>query len=326
MKTIILILLFAVSLPLAYSQETARERIEQRRQAETNQKTPNSNIYNNYKNNSNFQLNEILENSRWSRIIYRHIDLSNPTNAPLYYPETPIEGRENLFSMIFKSLQHNQIKAYEYLDGQEIFTEEYQINFPEFIDRFGIYHEINNGNSEIDDSDIPSHEVKGYYLKEIYYFDALTSSFRVQPIAICPIMHRDESYEGTTQYPLFWVSYKEIEHQMRQMPVMLSSINNNMRGTVDDFFRSRLYEAEIYKAGNPGNLTISQSTNSPEEMRAEQNRIEQELIDFENRLSQEQMNSKRGNNQVTQNKNRRINIRSKGATSGASQTMRDRRY
>src|SRR5690554_7902057 len=92
MKTTILILILSISMQLVYSQETARERIEQRSQAET---AHNTSELNSFKSNSNFQLNDIIENSRWSRIIYRYINLSNPTNAPLYYPETPIEGREN---------------------------------------------------------------------------------------------------------------------------------------------------------------------------------------------------------------------------------------
>src|SRR5690554_1264303 len=323
MKTTILILILSISMQLVYSQETARERIEQRSQAET---AHNTSELNSFKSNSNFQLNDIIENSRWSRIIYRYINLSNPTNAPLYYPETPIEGRENLFTMIFRLLQNNQIKAYEYLDGREIFTEEYLINFPEFIDRFGIYHEDNNGKIAVNDADVPSNEVQGYYLKEVYYFDTPTSSFRVLPVAICPVLHRENNYESSTRYPLFWVPYSEIKQQLRQIPVMSSGINNSMRGTIDDFFRSRLYYGEIYKAGNLGNKSISQYTNSPEEMEAKQNRIEQELIDFENRLRQEQALHSQQNDQTYRNQNRRINVRTKGNSSGVTQSMRSRRY
>lgn len=323
MKTILLIFLLSVSIQLASSQDSARERIAQRRQAEANLNTSKQKSYN---NNSNYKLNEILVNSRWSRIIYRYINLSNSENSPLYYPKTPIDGRVNLFTMIFKSLQNNQIKAYEYLDGREVFTEEYLINFTEFIDRFGIYHEDNNGTILVNDADVPSNEVQGYYLKEVYYFDTPTSSFNVQPIAICPIMHREDNYESSTRYPLFWVPYSEIEHQLRTMPVMSSSINNSVRGTVDDFFRSRLYYGEIYKAGNPGNQSISQYTNSPEEMEAEQNRIEQELIDFEDRLSKEQVMYLQQNNQNNKNQNRKINVRAKGSNYGATQSMRSRRY
>lgn len=314
MRTVLLIIIMAVATHTAYPQQTARERIQQRQQSEAANGQSGTTQY---QVQTQSQLNEIVENSRWSRIIYRHIDLSNPTNTPL----------NNLFTMIFRLLQNNEIKAYEYLDGRELFTNEYLINFTQFIERFGIYHEVENGNIVVNDADIPTHEVQGYYLKELYYFDTSTSSLRVLPISICPIISRNDNYEGTIRYPLFWIPYSEIEQKTRKTPVMLSGINNSMRGTVDDFFRTRLYDGEIYKTGNPGNLSISQYTNTPEEIKAEQDRIEQELIDFENQLRQSHTATNTKNSKTTSNQNRRINVRTKDLNSGgATQSMRTRRY
>jgi gliding motility associated protien GldN len=324
MKTkIIVILLLAVTVQTALSQETARERIEQRRKAET---ARSSSVGAFGINQSEDQLNDILQNSRWSRIIYRYLDLSKPENGALYYPETPADGQMNLFAKIFTLLQNGEIKAYEYLDGRELFTDNYLINFPEFLDRFGIYYEINNGAVEIQQEYIPSNEVQGYYLKEVYYFDTPTSSLRVLPIAICPIIHRNDNHEGPIRYPLFWVPYTQIAPHAKQMPVMFSSLNSSVRGTIDDFFRTRRYSGEIYKIGNPGNLSISQYTTTPEEMKAEQDRIEKELIDFEKRLRQEEASQTQYNNQRSSNQSSNRNVRSLGNTTGASQTMRNRRY
>lgn len=313
MKTkIIVILLLAVTVQTALSQETARERIEQRRKAET---ARSSSVGAFGINQSEDQLNDILQNSRWSRIIYRYLDLSKPENGALYYPETPADGQMNLFTKIFTLLQNGEIKAYEYLDGRELFTDEYLINFPELLDRYGIQ-----------ESDIPANEVQGYYLKEVYYFDTPTSSLRVLPVAICPIIHRHDNYEGSIRYPLFWVPYTQISPHAKQMPVMISALNSSVRGTIDDFFRTRRYSGEIYKIGNPGNLSISQYTTTPEEMKAEQDRIEKELIDFEKRLKQEEASQTQYNNQRSSNQSSNRNVRSLGNTTGASQTMRNRRY
>jgi gliding motility associated protien GldN len=323
MRTIILILIISsISLSL-FPQQTARDRIEQRRLAEVKQ---NSAEINYQTNHSDILLKEIIENAKWSRIIYRYIDLTNPTNSPLYFPEKPMEGKMNLFTTLFRLLQNSDIKAYEYLDGRESFTDEYLINFTEFMDRFDIYHETNNGTITVHDADIPSNLVQGYYLKEVYYFDTPTSSLTVLPISICPILHKIDNYEGTTRYPLFWVPYCEIEQKMRKMAVMSSSINNNMRGSIDDFFRKRMYDGEIYKTGNPGNLSISQYTNSPQEMKAEQERIEQELIDFEKQLWKEPVGNNYQNNKNTKNQRQRISVISKSNNSGAQQSMRNRRY
>lgn len=323
MKSIILtVILSFVSLSL-FPQQTARERIEQRRLEKTKQ---NSGSSTSQTNRSDIRLNDILENARWSRIIYRYIDLTNPTNSPLYFPETPVDGKMNLFSTLFRSLQNNDIEAYEYLDGRESFTDEYLINFTEFLDRFDIYYETNNGTITVHDADIPSHLVQGYYLKVVYYFDTASSSLKVLPISLCPILYKIDNYEDTTRYPLFWAPYSEIEQKLRQMPAMSSSINNNMRGSIDDFFRTRMYDGEIYKTGNPGNLSISQYTNSPQEMKAEQERIEQELIDFEKQLSREPVGNHIQNNKNTKNRRQRTSVISKSNNTGAQQSMRNRRY
>lgn len=326
MKTIIVILLLTISAHATYPQETARERIEQRRLEEDARSSSNRVAKT---SQTEVGLNDIIENSRWLRIIYRQIDLTDPQNAPLYYPETSSEGDMNLFAKIFTLLQNGKIKAYEYLDGIEVFTDEYLIDFREFMDRFGIYYEAGNQNSAnivIHGADIPSHEVQSYYLKEIYYFDTQTSGLRVLPVAICPIIHRQDNYQGTTRYPLFWVPYTEIALYMKQMPVMLSNLNNSTRGSVDDFFRTRRYNGEIYKTGNPGNLPIYQYTSSPEEMKAEQERIEQELIDFETSLRQQEAGISGQNGQSTLNQRDIRGVRSSRNTSGGTQTMRSRRY
>lgn len=302
MKTLIIILLLAVSAQMTYSQETARERIEQRLQEEAARNIPSES---NRMNRPEYQLDNILDNSKWSRIIYRQLDLTKPENGAL----------SDLLPNILTLLQYSDIKAYEYLDGQELFTDDYLISFPEVTDRFGIQ-----------ETDIPTQDVQGYYLKEVYYFDTPTSTLRVQPIAICPIIYRYDNYEGTTRYPLFWVPYTQISPYLKQMSVMLSGLNNSVRGTIDDFFITRRYEGEIFKTGNPANLSISQYTTTPEEIKAEQDRIEQELIDFENRLRQKEVNLPHQSNQRSINQSSRINVSSNESSSGATQSMRTRRY
>jgi hypothetical protein len=74
------------------------------------------------------------------------------------------------------------------------------------------------------------------------------------------------------------------------------------------------YDGEIYKATNPRNLAISQYTSTPEEMKAEQERVEQQLRDFEERLW-------KGDTDTT----RVLPYRQK-QRAGGSTTMRNRRY
>ena len=317
-RTIFILLFLLGQVTALYPQTTARERIEQRRQ-QVQQESTTSSIREDQQNRN---LEEEIATARWSRIIYRYIDLKKEVNVPLYHPVTPTAGQRNLFTMIFRLLQENRIHAYEYLDGREEFTEEYLVDFPELVERFGIYHESENGTIRVNDADLPSNEVLGYYLKEAYYFDSATSSFRVRPVALCPILFRqEESASADTRYPLFWIPYSELEPYTRQMPLMASALNNSTSDSVDDFFRRRSYDGEIYKTGNPGNRAISQYTSTPEEMKAEQERIEQELLDFEQLIRREG----EAFSSPPRETNRRSN-RKTGVSNATSQTMRNRRY
>ena len=203
------------------------------------------------------------------------------------------------------------------------------VNGSIFVDRGGRIGgdiETVNGSIVVNDADLPSREVEGYFLKELYYVDSSTSSFRVTPLAICPVLHRMDDLEAaTTRYPLFWIPYPALEPYTRRMPMLASSLNNSLNGTIDDFFRQRRYDGEIYKVGNPRNLSISQYTTTPEEMKAEQERIEKELVDFKRTLEQGVSNMTNPRPETQQSSGSRSNKRTQ-QTQGASQTMRDRRY
>ena len=318
-RTIFILLVLLGQVTAVYPQATLRERIEQRRQqGEQASATPSIR-----ENQPGTNWEEVIADARWSRIIYRYIDLSKEINMPLYHPVTPTAGQRNLFTLIFRLLQQERIRAYEYLDGREEFTEEYRIDFKGLVDRFNIYHETENGLISVNDADIPSNEVLGYYLKEAYYFDSATSGFRVRPLALCPILFRQEEVASAdTRYPLFWIAYDELAPYTRRMPLMASTLNNSSRESVDDFFRKRTYEGEIYKTGTPGNRPISQYTTTPEEMKAEQERVEQELLDFEQLVRRE---GEVPSSPAPEN-SRRGNRRTADSSSSTSQTMRDRRY
>ncbi len=317
--------LFFLSLTNIFAQETARERLTEKSSLQNANSSARITARTEQMNRSQ---SADISDAKWTRTVYRYLDLAKEANAPLYYPVMPEKGRMNLFSMIFKLLSENKITAYEYLDGRELFEEQYKIDLEEFLNRFGIYHETQNGNIVVNDVDIPSNEVQGYYLKEVYYFETGTSNYGVKTLAICPILFRQGDYDAsTTRYPLFWISYDELRPYTMRMPVMTSSLNNTMGGTIDDFFRKHNFNGEIYKTANLRNLAISQYTSTPEEMKAEQEKIEQQLTDFEGNLWRQSSGSPgetKAETQSVSSKKRRS--RSKNAATSTTNTMRDRRY
>ncbi len=112
----------------------------------------------------------------WMRVIYRDLKLDNPKNAALYYPEEIIDGQENLFRIIMRLLADGSIPAYEYLDGKEIFSDQYKLKVRDMLDRFHVLYSEAKGSTEknprftIEESDVPTNEVLSYYILERWEF------------------------------------------------------------------------------------------------------------------------------------------------------------
>lgn len=227
--------------------------------------------------------NAMSEDVVWRRDIYREIDLTEDANAALYYPAEPIGTQMNLFTFIFKQMMRGQIKAYEYrLDGNEVFNDSARIKPLAFLDNYHIFYERVNGRVRLDDSDIPSKEVRSYYIKESAYYDQANSTFHTKVVALCPIMSREDDFgDGTAKYPLFWVEYEDIAPFLSKQTIMTSDKNNAATMSVEDYFTKNMYRGKIYKTTNMLGRTLAQYCNTDSALTKEQQRIEQELMDFE---------------------------------------------
>ena len=229
---------------------------------------------------------EIPEDVVWRRDIYRELDLMQEANAPLYYPVEP-QGKEmNLFTYLFKLALFGYIPVYEYrLDGSEQFNDSSRIDIKTILDNYHIFYEMKDGKPRVDNSDIPSAEVKLYYLKESAYFDESNSTFRRKTIALCPVMMRDDDFGGEpSKYPLFWVRYSDIASYLSRQTVSASSMNNAATMSMDDYFTLSRYEGKIYKTNNLLGRTLAQYCPTDDAMAKEQKKIENELAAFQKHL------------------------------------------
>ncbi len=220
----------------------------------------------------------------WRRDIYRELDLNEEANAPLYYPVEPMGSQVNLFTYIFKLMLTGRVPAYQYrLDGNESFNVADKVKPKALLDNYHIYYEKKaNGALSLDDSDIPSREVKSYYVKETSYFDQRTSTFHTQVLALCPIMTREDDFgDGGTKYPLFWVKYEDLAPFLSKQQIMTSNLNNAAVMSVDDYFVRNQYKGKIYKTNNMLGKTLAQYCPSDSAMSKEQKKIEAELVAFE---------------------------------------------
>ncbi len=222
----------------------------------------------------------------WRRDIYRELDLNIDANAGLYYPVEPIDKQLNLFTYVFKLALNGYIPVYEYrLDGNEVFSDSAKVAMKTILDNYHIFYEENNGKIRVDNSDIPSAEVKMYYLKESAYYDQANATFRRKVISLCPVMMRDDDFGGeASKYPLFWVKYSDLEPFLNKQTVMTSNLNNAAVMTLDDYFTMNRYEGKIYKTTNMLGRTLAQYCQNDSALKKEQMKIEGELKAFEQNI------------------------------------------
>ena len=143
----------------------------------------------------------------WRRDVYREIKLEDEANSGLYYPTEPLGTQMNLFTYIFKLVmagpRHGGIAAYAYdvNTGNERFDESVRIQPLKFLDDYHIFYERTDRGVHIDDSDIPSAQVKSYYIKESAYYDQNTATFHTKVLALCPVMYREDDFgDGATKF------------------------------------------------------------------------------------------------------------------------------
>ena len=229
---------------------------------------------------------EMPENVVWRRDIYRELNLDDNANAGLYYPVEPIDKQLNLFTYVFKLALNGYIPVYEYrLDGNEVFSDSAKVQIRTILDNFHIFYEERDGKVRVDNSDIPSAEVKMYYLKESAYFDDANSTFHRKVQAVCPVMLREDDFGGeAAKYPLFWVKYSDLEPFLSRQTVMTSNLNNAATMSMEDFFTMNRYEGKIYKTNNMLGKTLAQYCPNDSALAQEQRKIEAELKAFEQNI------------------------------------------
>ncbi len=223
----------------------------------------------------------------WRRDIYREIDLNEKENSGLYHPVEPIGKQLNLFTYVFKLALNGYIPVYEYrLDGNEVLEASAKVDMKTILENYHIFFEEADGKLKVDNSDIPSSEVKMYYLKESAYYDQANSSFHIKVLAFCPVMVREDDFGGeAAKYPLFWVKYTDVEPFLSRQQVMTSDVNNAATMNMDDYFTLNRYKGKIYKTNNMLGKTLAQvAGNDSTKLSAEQKRIEKELETFRNNI------------------------------------------
>lgn len=275
----LILLIYALGQASEASAQPPRRRAEQQQKQEQQQNSPRGSSYREFPT-----AQSMPSDAAWRRDLYRTLDLTKDANAVLYYPTTPQDGRENLFTYLFKLLLRKQIKAYDYkLDGNEDFSSKNEVTAKQLMDRYHIFYESKGDKVRVNDADLPSDEVKAYFIKESTYYDQHTASFRSQVTALCPVLKRGDSDFGgeLAQYPMFWVKMQDVAPYLGKLMLMGSSLNNAATMSADDFFTMKCYKGDIYKAVNLQDRLLSNYCLDDSAMLKEQKRIEKQLTDVQ---------------------------------------------
>ncbi|MDE6297037.1 MAG: gliding motility protein GldN [Muribaculaceae bacterium] len=222
---------------------------------------------------------------QYKRDIYREIDLSKPENTPLYYPEDVVDGKQNLFRLMFGLVVDGKIPAYEYLDGREVFTDQYKIKVDEMLDRYEIYYQNGNGTAKspkyiIEEADVPTNQVLAYYILEKWEFDRRTNRMKTRVEAICPVLNKYTDYGAQGRYPMFWVKFDQLRPWLAQEYVFLSDDNNLEQYSLDDYFNLGMYQGDIYKTRNLRNLSMAQLYPDDDLLKQAQDSIDNRLKNY----------------------------------------------
>lgn len=320
--------MFVINLTYAQTQqETLRERLARKEAQQEGRKKADQQLTVRAEIMNESQTQHI-ENAPWLREIYRFLNLEKEKNASLYFPVKPMGNRMNLFTMIFKNILNGNIDVYEYqLDGSEDFSEKYKKNVEDILKSFEIMYTVQNGQYVVDDVDIPSNEVLGYFIKEAWYFDKNNSVVDTKILALCPVLIRQDDFGAeSTKYPMFWVPYESIRPYASQMPIMISSLNNASNQTINDFFLKRNFDGEIYKTTNVRNLSLAQMYPTDSLVKKEQKKIEQQLKDFNNKLwvYNDSIGIKRRAEQANLKSSKKKPVGQSTVASGSSEKISDR--
>lgn len=224
----------------------------------------------------------------WKKTVLRVVDMREQQNRPLYYPCEELDSTtaKNLYAIILSNVLDGKIKAYKSKSNFAQtycpqFTKENELNINEFVESINLtwlpdtWSKVNYLNPGI---------VK-YYVKMVYYFNKSTSTFHNRILAIAPLY--DENYgkrEDLHTSVFFWVPFEKLRPYLQEDYVKMNGKNTISKVTFDDFFISGYYNSYIMKDYDVTGNDIDRGLTDPRMIRQEQDRVEGDIIEFEQDL------------------------------------------
>ena len=216
----------------------------------------------------------------WEREVYREVSLTSYANYGLFSPRTNVSDEQGIFHTLMRLALTKTVPVYAYaIDGVESLTPSGRVEIEDIRDGFAIpYTTGGEGGVTVRPEDMPSAEVRTYYVRERAYYDKESSQMRREVVALCPVMEsQDAADAGLTRYPMFWVDYRDVEPYLRKTDIVADYRNTASWMRASDYFALSLYEGRIYMERTPQGLALGYGQDDETAADRERQRVEREL-------------------------------------------------
>jgi gliding motility associated protien GldN len=238
----------------------------------------------------------------WSKIVYRIIDMRDKQNYQLYFPMRPNDQYKSLFRLMLDAICKG-VPVYK-RNPREIvpsFNDSARLGGDDLSKAFAYDNNMDNNLIQIDPVTNQAKVVNDQYfnyvrnqfkflIQEIVFFDKHATRMYSKVMAIAPLyaLHPDntqsqQSIKYFQQSVLCWFAFDELRPYLAKQYVIPNG-NETQRLTYDEYFAQKLYSSYLLGDSNMFNRMLLESEVNPDKIRKEQNRIETDLLNFEEDL------------------------------------------
>ena len=218
----------------------------------------------------------------WSKKIWRVIDVREKMNLSFAYPEQPF------FSILVDGLKDGALSAYSVQDDkfsypisstdveEMLFTADtsYIVDPDTYEEKMVITR--NETNPE---------DVKRYRIKEMWFFDAESSTMRVRILGIAPIIDKlDENGNFQREQPLFWIYYPDSREWLAKYRVANFEGNEASPISWEDLLEMRFFSSYIIKESNNRDRRIADYMTNGVDALLEGQKIKNSIFNYEQDL------------------------------------------
>jgi gliding motility associated protien GldN len=238
----------------------------------------------------------------WSKTIYRIIDMREKQNFSLYFPLEPQDGMRNLMTIMLDGVINKTLTVYKKGLRDDQFRPNFSPNmivpydstdylihsvfsYKEGNDIFYPALHVENGKLAIDNMSIDEFmkRQQRFLIKEVWFFDKHRSVQESRILAIAPLLSYPKDNSSLIKSIVCWFNFDELRQAMAEAKIYWGD-NQSSDMTMGLFFDQRLFSGYILGVDDIYHRTLLDYLTNEEDIRKEQNKIKESLIDFENDL------------------------------------------